>query len=532
MEILSLGKEPISADSPTGSDVRYEPEFEQLQAEIDKMSTPSASGGIDWATVDKLAQQILAEKAKDLLVASYLAVAQIHINKVEGLATGLTIYRDLLAHYWEDLYPTKKRKKGRVAAIEWWIEKSQSALEGIQPPPFPPEKVEEYRKIVQEIDELLKGCLDDAPLVRPLERFIDTLPVKSQQVAEEKSAPVAAEEPAQDKAASAQTPPVQAQQPAAVQSGEIGSEADADKAAREAFKMLRRAADFFHTNDLTNPKGYRWRRIAGWSMVEAIPPNTDKQTEIPPPADREGFEQTLTDLKEKGNWEALIRATEERFQAALLWLDLTRYTADALESLGKDYFRAWEAVCQETAYFVQRVPGIENLSYADGSPFSDHETLQWLKGIRLGGESAEAAHGPAGRASQNGESDAMAETLAKFQSLAKKRGKLPEAVDALQQEMRNSFSRRERLLWRMGLVEAIMNAKKGGLVRPHVDAILEDIDAYRLEEWDPVLAVKGLRVAWFGLNACGDKADESESASVLSRIARLDPAEGMRLAKK
>jgi type VI secretion system protein VasJ len=491
------------------------------------MSMPSASGGIDWAKVDKLAKQILAEKAKDLLVASYLAVAQIHINKVEGFVTGLTIYRDLLAHHWEGLYPTKKRKKGRVAAIEWWIEKSQSALEGIQSPALPPEKIEEYRKIVQEVDELLKGCLDDAPLLRPLERFIDNLPVKSQQVAEEKSTPVSAEEPAPKKAA-----PAQSQQPPAAQPGEVGSEADADKVAREAFKMLRRAADFFHTNDLANPKGYRWRRIAGWSMIQAIPPHTDKQTEIPPPVDREGFEQTLTDLKEKGSWEALIRTAEERFEGALLWLDLTRYTAEALESLGKDYFPAWEAVCQETAYFIQRVPGIETLSYADGSPFSDHETRQWLKGIRLAGESAEAVDGPASGAGQGAESDAMAETLARFQSLAKKRGKLAEAVDGLQQEMRNAFSRRERLLWRMGLVEAIMNAKKGGLVRPQLDAILDEIDTYRLEEWDPVLAVKGLRVAWFGLNACGDKSDESESASVLSRLARLDPAEGIRLAKK
>ena len=531
MEISSLGKEPISADSPTGSDVRYEPEFEELQAEIDKMSMPSASGGIDWATVDKLAKQILAEKAKDLLVASYLAVAQIHINKVEGLATGLTIYRDLLSHYWDDLYPTKKRKKGRVAAIEWWIEKSQNALEGVQTAPLPAEKIEGYRNIIGEIDELLKAYLEDAPLLRPLERFIDSLPTKSEGSAQASTAESPSEKaPEQEKPASAsQKPSAEAQQPSPAVSGEIASETDAEKVAREAFKMLRRAADFFHANDLSNPKGYRWRRLAGWSMIQILPPNTDKKTEIPPPVDREGIEQTLNDLKEKGSWEALIRAAEERLVGALLWLDLSRYTAEALEGLGEGYQDARQALCEETAYFVQRIPGIENLSYSDGSPFSDHETLQWLKGILPGTESAPPS---SGQPSQGDESNAMAETLAKFQSLAKKRGKLPEAVDALQQEMRNSFSRRERLLWRMGLVEAIMNAKKGGLVRPHLDAILEDIDTYRLEEWDPVLAVKGLRVAWFGLNACGDKADESESASVLSRIARLDPAEGMRLAKK
>ena len=48
MDIHSLGKEPIQQDQPAGLDVRYEPEFEQLQAEIDKLSMPSASGGTDW----------------------------------------------------------------------------------------------------------------------------------------------------------------------------------------------------------------------------------------------------------------------------------------------------------------------------------------------------------------------------------------------------------------------------------------------------------------------------------------------------
>ena len=51
MDLISLGKEPISEDKPTGEDVRYEPEFEELQGEIDKLSSPSASGTIDWEKI-------------------------------------------------------------------------------------------------------------------------------------------------------------------------------------------------------------------------------------------------------------------------------------------------------------------------------------------------------------------------------------------------------------------------------------------------------------------------------------------------
>ena len=68
MDLLSLGKEPVNADQPAGSDVRYDPEFEELQAEIDKLSNPSATDGTDWNKVTKLASEILATKAKDILV--------------------------------------------------------------------------------------------------------------------------------------------------------------------------------------------------------------------------------------------------------------------------------------------------------------------------------------------------------------------------------------------------------------------------------------------------------------------------------
>ena len=84
MDLATLGKDPINEDQPTGSDVRYEPEFDELQAEIDKLSVPSASGELNWERVSDLSAKILSEKSKDLLVASYLAVSQLYINKAEG----------------------------------------------------------------------------------------------------------------------------------------------------------------------------------------------------------------------------------------------------------------------------------------------------------------------------------------------------------------------------------------------------------------------------------------------------------------
>jgi type VI secretion system protein VasJ len=525
MDLLSLGKEPVSADQPAGSDVRYEPEFEELQAEIDKLSNPSATDSTDWNKVTKLASEILATKAKDLLVASYLAVAQIHINQIEGFAVGLAVYRDLLEQFWDGLFPAKKRMRGRVAAIEWWLEKCEAAQEMIKLETLPAEKVEGYRKDLQQIDKLLQEYLEEAPLLRPIERFIDNIPI----AAEEKPAPEAPP-PSEEKPKATPPPSQEPETPKPTPSaapGEMASASDAEKVLRETLQTIRRVADFFTNENLSDARGYRWRRIAGWAMIQALPPATDGQTQIPPPLQYETVQSDLNGLKDKGSWEALIRATEEKIQGALLWLDLNRFAAEALAGLGDPYQDAHDAVCQETAYLVLRIPGIESLSFADGTPFCDAQTRQWLKDISLGGGTVMAEPLAVTGA---GEEDRMAEAIQKAQALAKKK-KIGEAVSMLQQELRSSFSKQDQLLWRLGMSQILVNANKSQLALPIMESVFQDIDTYRLEEWDPNLALKGLKMVWQVLSARSDESTKAQVTDVLNRIAKLDPAEALTLAK-
>ena len=128
------------------------------------------------------------------------------------------------------------------------------------------------------------------------------------------------------------------------------------------------------------------------------------------------------------------------------------------------------------------------------------------------------------------ESRHMTEMIQKAHALAKKK-KLVEAVTSLQQEIRGSFSKRQRLLWRLGLSQVLMNSKQPKLAVPHLEAILEDIEIYRLEDWDPDLALKGLKIVWLGHKVHTDKAGKDRSPDILNRIAKLDPAEALRLGK-
>jgi type VI secretion system protein VasJ len=223
----------------------------------------------------------------------------------------------------------------------------------------------------------------------------------------------------------------------------------------------------------------------------------------------------------------LLRAAEERFQGALLWLDLNRFSAEALTGLGDSYQDAHDAICRETAYLVHRIPGVENLSFLDGTPFCDVETQQWIKGIRLGTGAGMAEPVVAAGA---GEDDHMAETIVKAQAMAKKK-EVEKAVSILQQELRNSYSKREQLLWRLGLSQILLSANKPRLALPQLESVLQDIDAYSLEEWDPHLALKGLKVVWHGLSALSDESIKTQAADILNRIAKLDPAEALVFSK-
>ena len=96
-----LGVTPVRPDATAGSDVRSEPDYETLNAEIEKMANPSAGVGTDWQHVAELSSGLLANKGKDLQVACYLGVALVQMQQVQGCSLALKILGDLFENYWD-----------------------------------------------------------------------------------------------------------------------------------------------------------------------------------------------------------------------------------------------------------------------------------------------------------------------------------------------------------------------------------------------------------------------------------------------
>jgi type VI secretion system protein VasJ len=543
MNLATLGKDPIAGDHPAGSDIRYDPDFEVLQAEIDKLSSPTAAGGTDWSKIMEKAADILAAKSKDLTVAGYLAVGLLRNRGLGGLDEGLQIIRDLVEYHWDHLYPPKKRMRGRQGALTWWLEKTEGALQQLKiNDPLPAEQAARLLENIKALDTLLADKMPDPPSMLAFQRHLEHLPTQAaaevpappRDTEQTQPAPSASAAPAPESGrttgpAPASSPTQIDRKPAAAAPAEpetISGEQDAIKSLNAALQSMRQASLFLLQKDLKNPLAYRYRRIAGWAKLEKLPPNTDGATQLPPPAPQ--VVTTLEELHAAANWPALIQNAEQKLSQFIFWFDLNRMVAEGLAGLGAGYEDALAAVCQETAYLLQRLPELASLSFSDGMPFAAEQTRTWLQTIAFGRSNAASAAGArTGAAEAQPDDQAL---IAKARALALKK-QVVKAVELLQQPLLSSASGRRRMQWRLAIVQVLCGVKKHSQAVPHLQQILTDIDQFHLEEWDPGLAVEALSAAWkvFSLPTAGESTNQAPL--LLDRIARIDPAAALRLSK-
>jgi type VI secretion system protein VasJ len=536
MDLTLLGKTPIQADAPSGADMRYDADFDALQTEIDKLTSPTATTPVDWVHVAEGAARILETKSKDLTVASYLAVALVCTRQVSGLDQGVLILKEMLETFWDTLYPPKKRMRGRAGAITWWLERTELELQKSTPAPMPLKMAERLKANLRAIDAWLAEKMPDAPLLRGLQRRVEALPVEAAQepagqspaavvaappdVAEPETAGMPSIAPAHG--ATAKNPaPARAHAAAAADAGgTITDAAEARRAADNALQRLRQISLFLLQQDLRDPLAYRYRRMAAWARVVTLPVHAEGTTQIAPPAPQ--VVDQLEALSAAATGPALIQMAEQKLSQSIFWLDLNRWVAEALKDLSPDHQAAMNAVCQDTAALLQRLPELAAMRFSDGMPFADPATRRWLQQIGAGEGDAPSAADTGGSAP-----DPMLSIVQKADGLARKK-QVIEAVDLLQQQMLRSRSHRDRMGWRVAIARLLLETKKASKALPHLEQILNDIDRFDLAQWDPHLAVEGLTLAWQGFSAQTAGDYKARAEQVLHRMAKLDPTAALR----
>ncbi|OEU65439.1 MAG: type VI secretion system ImpA domain-containing protein [Desulfovibrio sp. S3730MH75] len=525
MDLITLGKEPISGAKPAGDDARYEPEYDELQQQVDKLTSVTAGGVIDWKQVVKLCSVILSSKSKDIKVASYLGVALLNLKGVEGLSVSAQILLDMVTEYWDNMYPVKKRMRGRFNAISWWSDNAEKFLITYEGGDVSKEAVDLLAQRITSLDEALAEKSDDAPILRNLADHANRLPLE----------PGAELEPEQaqddgtgqsDSAGSQQSDLQAAMQSASaasvrsdtVSAGSISSPEECQNQLSVGLGLLSVVADYQLANDVADVSGYRLRRMAAWGPVVALPPAEKGLTMIPPPDN--SVKDSIISLLNSRDYTGAAQAAESRVGQFLFWLDLSHLTVLALGGLGEDCLNAKLAVELEVGFLVKRLAGIESMTFSDGTPFADGKTKSWLKSLNREKD--------AGFSGVTEKGVAAEKVFTEAAKLVKSK-KIFDAVSIIQDSLNSSPSGHERFLLRLGLVRLLTDVDQGGLAHAHVDEVLEHIKKFRLEKWDPELAFSGLTTVYEALIAEGGDEAVALAKDTLKQIGRVNPAEALKI---
>ena len=498
MTLLELGKTPIPGGNPAGEDVRLDADFEALSGEIEKLSSPAGAGSLDWKKVVSLSSDILTHKSKDILVACYLCVGLLRIEGLDGLAKGIGVLRDMLEMYWEDLFPAKKRMKARRNAIDWWMERVKSIIAGGGTEKWPNDKKDKFVEDLKAIDAFLGENMDDAPIMAPFIASIASM-IELERIEEDKPAPAAG----------------------AARPKEVYPEMDADKLLKQGLDILSRLASTIMQQEPMSALYFRLNRVVAWLSVTSLPPSTDGKTLIPPPGEQ--VMNVLRNLYQSGNWKDLLQAAESRVPEFLFWIDLSRYSAESLDKLG--YRDVGEAVAAETSLYVKRLPGLERLAFSDGAPFAGEETREWLKSISL--QAAGRQEIPAGNDVGDLYASISREIVDALELI--RTNKLAEALSSFRGKLDQASSARERFIWEIGFCRLLNQAGQKHLSDPYQRELLEYIDVYKVEQWEPALAVEALTTVLSGIRLQEGEKDEGLVKRIFDRITALNPVRALDL---
>lgn len=101
---------PVSSTEPSGQDLAYTPDFQQLldaaEGRQERVMGDTVVPAVepDWKQVSALAVGLLS-RSKDIRVAILLCQALLKTEGLPGLASGMTLLSRLFAEYWDNVHP-------------------------------------------------------------------------------------------------------------------------------------------------------------------------------------------------------------------------------------------------------------------------------------------------------------------------------------------------------------------------------------------------------------------------------------------
>lgn len=518
---------PIAGAKPVGNDPAYEPEFERVKAEIDKL-TALSGGTPSWEDVVASSERLLQEKAKDLRLCVWSSVAQFRRSGVTGFVRGFFITSKLCSQFWEGMYPDRPRARANLVA--WLSEQAATDLMALNPTANDRAPLEAIETLYGELDTLLSDKLgQNYPGMGGLR---SALREKLRQVPAEAPPPPP---PPPIAPVVAAPPPVAVSAPPAAPAASSGFTApevptatnaeDAIVALRAVGQAITSAAKHLRKADPADVFPYRLQRTGAWLVVRAAPPTEGRATRIPPPP-ADVRKRLAAQLAEQ-QWLPLLTSAEDLTATYLFWFDLHRMVALAMDRLGVQFAAAREAVGREVVGFVTRNPSLPKLTFADGSPFADNATETWLAEETQKWAASGAAAGPS---AANAEDEELAQRFEEARELVVG-GKVPEGLSLAVQLASRGADARTRFRARLSVAKLAISGGKPDVARPILEGLLAEADRHQLEDWEPELCASLLSALYVCRKATSKPGPEEDSvwSGIFNRLCRLDPAAALRL---
>jgi type VI secretion system protein VasJ len=536
---------PFPGDTPCGPDLSGDEVLDRLGLEIDKLTTLAAAGTPDWNLVRSETTRVLQTQSKHLRVAGWWVLSKAALEGWQGACEGLEVYQALVTGLWEKIHPPAARNRLRVNLVEslWGgllrvlgareVESADAdavrrlaalvpEVEGFLEERLGFQKTEfgKLRETMRERSRVLPVAVP-APAAAPLPPAVPAASGTAVPAVDAVPTPAAA--PLAPVSPPSPTPAPQAAPAVAPPSAvpEASSLSDAIAVARQWRTPLGALARQARRAAPSSPWPYRAARMSAWFVIVEPPKVEAGKTLVkgPRPDDR----TRLARLAKDGPWAGLRDAAEEALAENIFWLDLHRYTALALERLGAENLPARDAVARDLLAFLDRVPGLPSLVFANGSPFAEPETVDWIASER------ERLGGPVRRSAPV--AVAVDDTVAPLIDGVRACTDGAQFNAGLEDALRAASSlatARARFQARLALAKLAETKGKALIALALYDRLLPEVDA-TLETWEPALCAEFLEAYVMVLRKSARKLELEMDTSLLRRLLILDPAAALRV---
>jgi type VI secretion-associated protein, VC_A0119 family len=490
---------------PQGEDIRYDPDFEKVEAEIAKLTSLHKNQQTDWKLVQKLSCQLLIDRSKDLRLACWYSAALLKNEGSVRLVNVFELLGELFGHYGECCFPLKPR--ARLAVLNWLFERIDFNDDDFIEKQTN-DTIEQLINVLMACDaELNQQFGENAPFLVPkIQQLRDILRRQQQDKPSELAvATISSVLPGNPLAVMA--PAISA----------ITEDSDSVRIARYLQEQSRLLIPYLLQKDLADPRAYLLTRSCAWLQISTAPAANEQKITSLKPLSANKLQEYQQRLAAK-EFAALIPDLEISLSKAPFWFDGHYWCAQALQALRHNAMA--EYVRHYLSSFLLKFPELMALRFDDGSPFMGAETQSWLSTTTTE-QLAEVSYVDV---SVNETSD-----LPWFGALKTAQENVRQNSQLLKQELHGlqilantAGSEREKVCWQLALAKLAQQYQRYDLATLILEDIYQLVCRFQIKDWEPQLFKEILQLWQCSLEKINLKQHQEKINEIKNELYRVD----------